>query len=241
MDKAYKKFYEIGNNKYYTLKVEDDLFVATETNIKMSGKLRKNKKLIQGFKLLKMSMPITVLFSEMLNLKEVGKVHEIPKYNIITGELINDIIMEHYKMSVDIAIKDVNDNFDGIFKEIEQMTGKTPEEKKQIKAMYKNRKNNIITDIKSNIVNNDNISYKRPKFGTIPVIDKMLQGDLSFLYSEKLTGFATEHYLFEDDMFGTLTIYRIITLRDTVKSIDTFIYDKTLIEELMKHLKKEGK
>ena len=69
--KYYKKFYEVENNKYYILEADDELYVATESFLKIGKKKFSNKyeELVQGFKLLELSAPIAVLFNLILDRK----------------------------------------------------------------------------------------------------------------------------------------------------------------------------
>ena len=63
--KNYKQFYEIDNNRYYTITADDELYLGTESFLKIGKKklFRKQKTLTTGFKLLKMSAPISILFN----------------------------------------------------------------------------------------------------------------------------------------------------------------------------------
>ena len=74
----------------------------------------------------------------------------------------------------------------------------------------------------------------------------MVKNGLEHLYTEKVTNFVNNVFLYDLDCFGTVTIYKVITVKNVVKSVESFIYDRKLIEELMKFIyendnKKEGK
>ena len=64
---------------------------------------------------------------------------------------------------------------------------------------------------------------------------------ISALQARSVNAFTKNVFLYEQDEFGTLTIYKIITIKNVVKTIDTFIYDKKLIECLLKTLYEEGR
>ena len=64
---------------------------------------------------------------------------------------------------------------------------------------------------------------------------------ISALQARSVNAFTKNVYLYEQDEFGTLTIYRLITIKNVVKTIDTFIYDKKLVECLLKTLYEEGR
>ena len=241
MDKAYKKFYEVGNNAYYSLVADDDNFIATETFIKV-GTTKISKKPItitQGLKLLKLSIPLVVLFSKILELKVTGSMQDIPTYEKLTSKEITELIKYYYKASTESAINDVEVWYNDKLEEIKEMTNKTDEERKSLKRIYKERKDLEIQKLKAKSVTG--IEIRKPNYGLMPVIDKMLDNKINFLYSEDITGFVTEHYLYEFDVFGTLTIYRVTTVKNVIKSIDTFIYNIDVINEYMNFLEKEGK
>ena len=71
MMKHYKKFYEIGNNRYYTIVADDEMYLANESFLNLGKKklFRKQKDLVTGFKVLKFSAPIAILFNTLNNLK----------------------------------------------------------------------------------------------------------------------------------------------------------------------------
>ena len=75
MMKHYKKFYEIGNNRYYTIVADDEMYIASESFLQLGKKnlFRKQKYLNTGFKLLKFSSPIAQLFNALDNLEPSKK------------------------------------------------------------------------------------------------------------------------------------------------------------------------
>ena len=150
MDKAYKKFYEVGNNAYYSLVADDDNFIATETFIKV-GTTKISKKpitLTQGLKLLKLSIPLVVLFSKILELKVTGSMQDIPTYEKLTSKEITELIKYYYKASTESAINDVEVWYNDMLEEIKEMPNKTDEERKNLKRIYKERKDLEIQRLK---------------------------------------------------------------------------------------------
>ena len=55
---------------------------------------------------------------------------------------------------------------------------------------------------------------------------------MEFLYSQKIGAFYRIYYLYEFDSFGTVTIYKVHCARNVVKTIETFIYNREIIQEL---------
>ena len=64
---------------------------------------------------------------------------------------------------------------------------------------------------------------------------------LNHLFTEKVTTFVSNVYLYELDCFGTLTIYRVVTIKNVTKTIDTFIYDRKLIKKFLDHVYENDK
>ena len=83
------------------------------------------------------------------------------------------------------------------------------------------------------------ISIKEPKHTGSKIVKAMLNSGLKHLYTEKVTSFANNIFLYEVDMFGTLTIYRIMEVKGVLKGFDSFVYDKKLIEEFLKVIYEE--
>ena len=241
MEKYYKKFYEVGNNRYYGITADDENFIATETFIKIGTKRfsKKPKFLTEGLKLLKITIPTVILFAEMLKLEKDVKIEDLQTYKIPSSKDITKLIKDAYNASNEESIIELNNWYNEICEQIKNNNELNSEQKASLKKTYKERKDRAAQNIKANAEISP-ISLKRPQRGQISIIDKMLDENCAFLYSERITGFVTEYYLYDLDRFGTLTIYKITTVKDVVKSIDTFIYNLDVIDEYMNMLEKEG-
>lgn len=230
--KHYKKFYEIDNNRYYTIVADDDLFIATESFLKLDKKklFRKQKELVTGFKLLKLSACIAHLFKELDNLKPCTK-QKYDTDDLIVYEHINNIKLKaKIQNSYEQVIKD-EINYLEELKEQCTKEGKTEFLPKIKEYLDKLSKVNPM----------EGIDLVSPNFSGCNLIRTMLRDGHEHLYTERVNAFTNNVYLYNQDEFGTLTIYRIITIKNVVKTIDTFIYDKKLIECLLKTLYEEGR
>lgn len=230
--KYYNKFYEVDNNVYYTISVDDDLFIGTESMIKMGKKklFRKENKLTMGFKLLKLTAPITQLFVSLDELKPAKKQpyggEDMTVYDILDNEELKKNINKSYTQVIDDTIKDVE---------------------KQRKVFLNEGKNELADSCqmyieklkKTNPL--DGINLETPINTASLIIKYMLKSGLEHLYTEKVNAFTNNVFLYEQDMFGTLTIYKVITIKNVVKTIDTFIYDKNVIKSLLKTIYEEGR
>ena len=113
--KHYDKFYEIGNNSYYKITADDDLYLATESflNLGKRGLFRKQERLTQGFKLLKISPAVGVLFNELVNLKRLpnqkGISEDMLKYKELNDNIVKEKIEESYNCAFAGAIKELDD------------------------------------------------------------------------------------------------------------------------------------
>lgn len=250
MKKDYKEFYSIGNNRYYTLTADDELFIATSTFIKVARKFKfLNNELLQGLKLLKITTPIMILFDYLTKVKLLKEqVKDTPeeflKYEQPKGDEIKMIVAAAYnevrsqqekkldewlfKMSVEIKHK---------LKENKIFTEKLYKEKFNV---YEERHKILLENIRRyDPLISGQIDLNNPKGNEI--IKGMLDSGIKHLYTETITGFMSNVYMYHIDMFSKLTIYRVITVKNVVQTIDTFIYDQKLVKKLMKHLEKLDK
>lgn len=228
----YKKFYEIGNNRYYTIVADDEMYIGTESFLNIGKKklFRKQKDLNTGFKLLKFSAPIAQLFNVLNDLKPCKK----QKYNhedMTTYEHIdNKKLKEDIKQSY---LKVINDETQNMLKQQADFINEGKTELAASCEAYIEKLKNI--DPLNGIV------LGAPTHTGCMILRTMLREGLEHLYTEPVNAFTKNVYLYEQDCFGTLTIYRLITIKGVVKTIDTFIYDKNVISSLLKTLYEEGR
>ena len=230
--KHYKKFYEIGNNRYYTIVADDEMYIGTESFLAIGKKklFRKQKELNTGFKLLKFSPTIAQLFLA-IDALEPTKKQKYDSEDLITyNHIDNKNLKENIK----------NSYFQTIQQEIEIM--------KSQQADYINDDDLERADICANYIRQlenlnpmDGIDLNSPEHTGCNIVKTMIREGLEHLYTERVTAFADNVYLYEQDEFGNVTIYRIVTVKNVVKTIDTFIYDKKLIESFLKTLYEEGR
>jgi hypothetical protein len=230
--KHYKKFYEIGNNRYYTIVADDEMYIASESFLQLGKKklFRKQKYLNTGFKLLKFSSPIAQLFNALDNLEPSKKQRydsdDLIIYNHIDNKKLKQDIKNAYLQVYNDEVANINQQMTEF---ISQGKGELAEQCKQYLEHLKN------LDLM------DGIDLKIPEHTGCMIIKTMLREGLEHLFTERVNAFTNNVYLYDQDEFGTLTIYKIITIKNVVKTIDTFIYDKKLIECLLKTLYEEGR
>lgn len=230
--KHYKKFYEIGNNRYYTIVADDEMYIASESFLQLGKKklFRKQKYLNTGFKLLKFSAPIAQLFNALDNLEPSKK----QRYDSDDLIIYNHIDNKKLKQDIKNAYLQVYNE------EIENITKQRDEFIAQGKTELVDKCNDYLKQLE-NLDLMDGIDLEIPEHTGCMIIKTMLREGLEHLFTERVNAFTKNVYLYEQDEFGTLTIYRVITVKNVVKTIDTFIYDKKLIECLLKTLYEEGR
>ena len=228
----YKKFYEIGNNRYYTITVDDEEYIASESFLNLGKKrlFRKQKSLVTGFKLLKFSAPIAQLFNALENVKPSKK----QRYDTDDLIIYDHIDNKELKKNIEKAYQQV------IYDEVSAML--------EQKNKFLSDKNFELAESCDNYIEKlkklnpmEGISLEIPEHTGCMLIKTMLKEDLEHLYTERVNAFTKNVYLYEQDEFGNLTIYRLITIKNVDKTIDTFIYDKKLVECLLKTLYEEGR
>ena len=230
--KNYKKFYEIDNNRYYTITADNELYLGTESFLKIGKKklFRKQKTLTTGFKLLKMSAPISILFNA-LDSVEPSVLQPYDGDDMIVYDKI-----DNFKLKEDIKkayTQSIDDEIESLRQQVNELLGDG-------KVELAGQLQKYIGDLQK--VNPlEGIDLEEPKHTSGLIIKYMLKSNLEHLYTEDVTAFAKDVYLYEQDCFGTLTIYRVKTIKNVVKTIDTFIYDKELIGNLLKTIYEEGR
>lgn len=230
--KYYKKFYEINNNRYYTIVADDEMYIATESFLTISKKklFRKQKELNMGFKLLKFSPCIGRLFMALNDIKLTKN----QKYG--DDDLLTYNHIDNKKLKEDIK----NSYCQTIQEELESMKRQQADLINDGKLELAKSCDYYINELEK-IDPMDGIDLKSPEHTGNMIIKTMLREGLEHLFTERVNAFTNNVYLYEQDEFGTLTIYRLITIKNVVKTIDTFIYDKKLIECLLKTLYEEGR
>ena len=232
MMKHYKKFYEVDNNRYYTIVADDEMYIANESFLRLGRKkLFGNKnELITGLKLLKFSPSIAKLFNALANLKPTKKQKydsdDLVTYVHIDNDKLKESIKKSYTQAIDDEIKSVKHQIHDLNSQGKFDLVKSCE--------------NYIQELK-NVNPMAGIDIDTPEHTGCMIIKTMLREGLEHLYTEQVNGFTKNVYLYEQDEFGTLTIYRLTTIKNVVKTIDTFIYDKKLVESLLKTLYEEGR
>ena len=238
LDKRYIKFFETGNNKYYLLPFSDELHIVTESILPIEKKFlffKKKKDLVQGIKLLELTAPISMLFQEIINADIDTKDEEFPDmttYKKVNNVEIRKTLEEYYKDALDVRVGEMENEFNNWLEGIrENLTNLDEKELKQIENTNRKRLEQNIIAVKEHSPLNF-MSFKW-KTGENLVIKRMLDNNMEFLYSQKIGSNYKIYYLYELDVFGVVTIYKIHCVKDIIKTIETFIYNREIIQELM--------
>ena len=238
LDKRYIKFFETGNNRYYLLPFSDELHIVTESILPIEKKFlffKKKKDLVQGIKLLELTAPISMLFQEIINADIDTKDEEFPDmttYKKVNNVEIRKTLEEYYKDALDVRVGEMENEFNNWLEGIrENLTNLDEKELKQIENTNRKRLEQNIMAVKEHSPLNF-MSFKW-KTGENLVIKRMLDNNMEFLYSQKIGSNYKIYYLYELDVFGVVTIYKIHCVKDIIKTIETFIYNREIIQELM--------
>ena len=241
MAKYYNKFLEIGDNKYYLLKFDDELHLATETIVPLVRKVlwfKIPRKLSQGFKVLEVTPPILMLFQELLN-ADVDTVDEefkdMTTYKKIDNKKLRKTIENTYMCATNDMINksqvDLDTWLDNFLKDNPNVSD---EDFKKIEETNKQRLQDMTITIKEHSPLNMMELYSTTKDNAI--VKKMLVENMEYLYTQKIGSNYKITYLYDLDIYGTITIYKVHLVRNTVKSIETFIYNRQVIEEMTAYI-----
>lgn len=238
LDKRYIKFHEVGNNKYYLLPFSDELHIVTESILPIQKKFlffKKKKDLVQGIKLLELTAPISMLFQEVISADVDTKDEEFPDmttYKKVDNLKMRKTLEEYYMSALNEKIEQMEADFDSWLEDIrETMNNLDESELNKIENANRKRLEQNIDAVKSHSPLNF-MSFKW-KSGENLVIKRMLDNNLEFLYSQKIGSNYKIYYLYEVDVFGVVTIYKIHCVKDIIKTMETFIYNREVIQEMM--------
>lgn len=238
LDKRYIKFHEVGNNKYYLLPFSDELHIVTENILPIQKKFlffKKKKDLVQGIKLLELTAPISMLFQEVISADVDTKDEEFPDmttYKKIDNLKMRKTLEEYYMSALNEKIEQMEAEFDSWLEDIrETMNNLDESELNKIENANRKRLEQNIDAVKSHSPLNF-MSFKW-KSGENLVVKRMLDSNLEFLYSQKIGSNYKIYYLYEVDVFGVVTIYKIHCVKDIIKTMETFIYNREVIQEMM--------
>lgn len=238
LDKRYIKFHEVGNNKYYLLPFSDELHIVTESILPIQKKFlffKKKKDLVQGIKLLELTAPISMLLQEVISADVDTKDEEFPdmtKYKKVDNLKMRKTLEEYYMSALNEKIEQMEADFDSWLEDIrETMNNLDESELNKIENANRKRLEQNIDAVKSHSPLNF-MSFKW-KSGENLVIKRMLDSNLEFLYSQKIGSNYKIYYLYEVDVFGVVTIYKIHCVKDIIKTMETFIYNREVIQEMM--------
>lgn len=237
INKKYIKFHEIGDNRYYLLPFDGELFIGTESVLSYVDKVlffKRKRKLSQGFKLLQLTSPIFTLFNEIICCdieKEDEDFPDMNTYKKVDNKQLRKNIEKTYKDILDTEIDNINDDFQAWVDDLVLNNEELSEEEiNKVIIVNTQRVNELIKTVKAqNILNS--LSFKWNN-GENLIIKKMLDNNMEFLYSHKFGAGYKIYYLYELDDFGTVTIYKVQCVKDVVKSVETFIYNREIIQEL---------
>lgn len=238
-DRKFKKFYEVGNNRYYVLTFGEDLYLGTENFLEIPRKFfKKPKEMTQTLKLLELSAPLLLLFNSVVDTKvdEIDdEFKDMCTYEKVDNAKLRRDIRESYDIALELEVNAIYDDFnkwcetfvkDSVNKFTEQEIEDTIKANElRVEEIVKNFKNVhssafISTNIPNKKVEND-------------VVKKMITNGLEFIYSHQMTSTMKVYYLYDLDKFGTITIYKVVCVKEHIKAINSFVYDRQLIQELL--------
>lgn len=238
LDKRYIKFFEVGSNNYYLLPIQGELHIVTESVLPIQKKFlcfKRNKDVVQGIKLLELTAPISMLFQEIISADVDKKDEEFPDmttYKKVDNLNLRKTLEQYYKVALDEKINAMRNDFEEwLDNTISSIPNISDEEINRIESTNRQRlEQNIIAAKEHSPLNFINFKWKS---GENLIIKKMLDNNMEFLYTQKIGSNYKIYYLYELDVFGTITIYKIHCVKDIIKTIETFIYNREIIQELI--------
>ena len=238
-DRRFKKFYEVGNNRYYVLPFGDELYLGTENFLEMPRKFfKKPKELTQTLKLLELSVPMLILFNNVVDTKvdEIDdEFNDMCTYEKVDNSKLRKDIRDSYEVALDLEVNTIYDDFNNWCEEFAKNSANkfTEQEIEDTIRANELRVEEIVKNFKQLHISNfisTNVPNKKVEND---VVKKMITNGLEFLYSHQMSSTMKVYYLYDLDKFGTITIYKVVCVKEHIKAINSFVYDRALIQELL--------
>lgn len=239
--KHYKKIHKVGNNVYSLLSFDRDLYVGTESFIELPNRFGFKRKINQGFKVLELTPPILYLFNAVLDCKLIEEDKDFPdmnKYELVNSKdlrkTIKDVYDAEFYGQIDNMLNDFNEWVIKINHDNENKLSK--EELDKIVEKTKEEVDRAISYLKIN-KKEQGLSFKVPRITDSKDLYNFTQLErLNFLYSNKVGSNLRFNYFYDLDEFGNIIIYKVQTVKGYVKTIDTFIYNRDIINKIVVYI-----
>lgn len=153
-------------------------------------------------------------------------------YKKVDNIKMRKTLEEYYLEATNEKVQQMEDDFDKWLNDIYDTMNNLDEcELKKLEETNRKRLEQNIRIMKEHSPLNF-MSFKW-KSGENLVIKRMLDNNMEFLYSQKIGSNYKIYYLYEVDVFGVVTIYKIHCVKNIIKTIETFIYNREIIQEMM--------
>lgn len=237
----FNEFYKVGDNSYSLLVFNGDLFIGTTSYLSIPKAFKRKNKINQGFKVLELSAPIGILFDYLTNAELIEEDKEFPdmnKYAKFDNKELRKFIKNAYDTTleneINYALNDFNtwcNNFR------EENAGVLPPE--EIEKIISRNRQMVLSNI--DIVKKEHKEttpiFKEPRITESKDLYNFTQMEhLEFLYTQKVGSNLKLNYFYDLDDFGVITIYKVQTVKGFVKSIETFIYNRDIIQKLVDYM-----
>lgn len=232
--KHYNKFFEKGCNAYYIAKFGDSECLGIESFILCKGRFGSKKKITQLFKILELSSWIQILLNNVASMTCLECNKEYPdmnRYNIPSELQITSDLKSAYNLVKSEQLVQLEEWYESIKEQVDKDT-----DLKEIEERYVESKRIIESDY---MLKNLNFE-KNTLLKSCPLFKELFKNGFRFLYSEKLSTFYTAVYLYEIDVFGTLTLYRYDVVKDKVKRVETYMVNIEIINKYCDYVISKG-
>jgi hypothetical protein len=236
----FNKIYEIGSNAYSILKFNGDIFIGTETFLKV-----KRKKINQGFKSIELTAPLSMLFDRVISAELVKEDKEFPdmnRYAKIDGKALRKDLKDMYDSALESEIDYILNDFKNWCNNFKDNNAGIlpPEQMEKVINTNRNTLNENIETIKKNHKLTA-LVFKEPRITDSKDLYTLTQLErFEFLYSQRVGASLKINYFYDLDDFGVVTIYKVQTVRGYVKSIETFIFNREIINKIIEYMAKHN-
>lgn len=238
----FKKFYSVEGTNYSLMSFQDSLYLGIELTFNIPRKIGKPKKITQEFKVIELTPPLLQLFQFMVNGLEIDKEDkdfpEMTTYKRFKARDVINSIKDMYQESLENEISYIIDDFNkwcNNYREDNQDT-MSNEDIEKVLNYNRNAVDKTIRQLmETNVINT--LNFKKPKIvDSKDLYEFSMLENLQFLYSQKFNNNLTISYFYDLDVFGVITIYKVHTVKGYVKTVESFILNKEIINKLLDYV-----
>ena len=234
----FKEFFKISNTHYMYANFNGVYYLKTRVDSEFKPRLF-HKRDIDSVKILEVTAPMMVLFESLANAK-VDKANEefedMTTYSYVSDVTIRKRIRDFYNKTLVEEINYLLNDFEKWCNNF-RTENKDKLTKKEIDGvLHSNRTalNATIEQLKKENNASSTMRFVTPNEKTNKDLANFQKFNcVKFLYTQIFNSNLCVTYYYDMDVYGTITIYEVMTVKGFIKNIETYRYNKKIITEFL--------